>query len=117
MLTSTIRSSVVPEATEMHNSAEVRAWIEGVVTQTWQDAKCGDGRCEAPFEFPEYGRFGCKADCNILTATAQITPIQIDIYYNFSHPKGSVSPIDLIPSGTCAAGGWRGSAPRRLPRI
>ena len=37
MLTSTIRSSVVPEATEMHNSAEVRAWIEGVVTQTWQD--------------------------------------------------------------------------------
>ena len=96
MLTSTIRSSVVPEATEMHNSAEVRAWIEGVVTQTWQDAKCGDGRCEAPFEFPEYGRFGCKADCNILTATAQITPIQIDIYYNFSHPKGSVSPIDLM---------------------
>ena len=66
------------------------------MTQTWQDAKCGDGRCEAPFEFPEYGRFGCKADCNILTATAQITPIQIDIYYNFSHPKGSVSPIDLM---------------------
>ena len=67
-----------------------------MVTTSWTDARCGDGRCEAPFEFPEYGRFGCKADCNLLTATAQITKIQIDIYYNFSHPKGSVSPIDLM---------------------
>ena len=67
-----------------------------MVTTTWQDAQCGDGRCEAPFEYPEYGRFGCKADCNLLKSAAQITPIQIDIYFNFSHPKGSVSPIDLM---------------------
>jgi hypothetical protein len=62
-----------------------------VVTTTWVDARCGDGRCEEPFEFPEYGRFGCKADCDLLTTKAKITKIQIDIYYNFSHPKVGIS--------------------------
>jgi len=96
MLTSTLKSALIPADTELSSSADVRSWIEGVVTTTWQDARCGDGRCEAPFEFPEYGRFGCKADCDLLTLTAKITRVQIDIYYNFSHPKGSVSPIDLM---------------------
>ena len=87
-LTSTLKANLIPEETTMKGSAEVREWIADVVTTTWQDAQCGDGRCEAPFEYPEYGRFGCKADCNLLKSAAQITPIQIDIYYNFSHPKG-----------------------------
>ena len=71
----------------MKGSAEVRSWIADVVTTTWQDARCGDGRCEAPFEYPEYGRFGCKADCNLLKSAAQITPIQIDAYFNLP-PQG-----------------------------
>jgi len=96
MLTSTLKSALIPEDSEMGSSQDVRDWIEDVVTTTWTDARCGDGRCEAPFEFPEYGRFGCKADCDLLTLKAKITKIQIDIYYNFSHPKGSVSPIDLM---------------------
>ena len=96
MLTSTLKNNLIPSATTMQGSSDVRAWIESVVTTTWQDARCGDGRCEAPFEYPEYGRFGCKADCNLLQETSYITPIQVDIYYNFSHPKGSVSPIDLM---------------------
>ena len=95
-LTSTLKANLIPEETTLKGSAEVREWIADVVTTTWQDAQCGDGRCEAPFEYPEYGRFGCKADCNLLKSAAQITPIQIDIYFNFSHPKGSVSPIDLM---------------------
>ena len=95
-LTSTLKANLIPEETTMKGSAEVRSWIADVVTTTWQDARCGDGRCEAPFEYPEYGRFGCKADCNLLKSAAQITPIQIDVYFNFSHPKGSVSPIDLM---------------------
>ena len=32
----------------------------------------------------------------MLKTESQITPIQIDVYFNFSHPKGSVSPIDLM---------------------
>jgi hypothetical protein len=99
MLTSTLKSALIPEDSELSSSADVRDWIAGVVETTWTDARCGDGRCEAPFEFPEYGRFGCKADCNLLTTTAQITKIQIDIYYNFSHPKVGlrISSIQLGP--------------------
>jgi len=95
-LTSTLKANLIPEDAELKGSADVRDWIADVVTTTWQDARCGDGRCEAPFEYPEYGRFGCKADCDLLQQAARITPIQIDIYYNFSHPRGSVSPIDLM---------------------
>ena len=65
-LTSTLKANLIPDETTMKGSAEVRSWIADVVTTTWQDARCGDGRCEAPFEYPEYGRFGCKADCNLL---------------------------------------------------
>ena len=95
-LTSTLKNNLIPGDTTMKGASDVRDWIASVVTTTWQDARCGDGRCEAPFEYPEYGRFGCKADCNLLKSAAQITPIQIDVYFNFSHPKGSVSPIDLM---------------------
>lgn len=95
-LTSTLTAAFIPAATTMGGKNEVLNWIDSVVTTSWVEPQCGDGRCEAPFEFPEYGRFGCKADCNIISANMNITKIQIDLYYNFSHPKGSISPIDLM---------------------
>ncbi|CAL6333252.1 unnamed protein product [Bathycoccus prasinos] len=27
------------------------------------ESRCRDGVCQAPYEFPSFGRFGCKADC------------------------------------------------------
>lgn len=33
------------------------------VTPVFTDPVCGDGRCEAPYEFPAWGPFGCRADC------------------------------------------------------
>ena len=95
-LTSTLTAAFIPAATTMGGKNEVLNWIDSVVTTSWVEPQCGDGRCEAPFEFPEYGRFGCKADCNIISANMNITKIQIDLYYNFSHPKGSISPMDLM---------------------
>ena len=95
-LTSTLTAAFIPAATTMGGKNEVLNWIDSVVSTSWVEPQCGDGRCEAPFEFPEYGRFGCKADCNIISANMNITKIQIDLYYNFSHPKGSISPIDLM---------------------
>lgn len=95
-LTSTLTAAMIPGAKTMGGKNDVLNWIDGVVTNSWVEPQCGDGRCEAPFEFPEYGRFGCKADCNIINSQMNITKIQIDLYYNFSHPKGSVSPIDLM---------------------
>ena len=95
-LTSTLTAAIIPGAKTMGSKNDVLNWIDSVVTTSWVEPQCGDGRCEAPFEFPEYGRFGCKADCNEINSQMNITKIQIDLYYNFSHPKGSVSPIDLM---------------------
>ena len=50
-LTSTLKNNLIPEDTTMKGSAEVRDWIASVVTTTWQDARCGDGRCEGKY-FP-----------------------------------------------------------------
>lgn len=36
-------------------------WLSGFVQSSWVDPVCGDGKCELPFEYPSYGRFGCKA--------------------------------------------------------
>jgi hypothetical protein len=37
---------------------------------------CGDGECNEPFEFPAYGRFGCRPDCgsakNLATVLIQV---------------------------------------------
>jgi hypothetical protein len=56
----------------------------------WRDPVCGDGLCETPFEFASYGRFGCRADCGALINLQQLTSLDIDLYYDFSHQLGSL---------------------------
>ncbi len=34
-----------------------------LVAPIWTDPICGDGKCEMPWEFPAWGRFGCVSDC------------------------------------------------------
>lgn len=53
-------------------------------------AVCGDGVCEDPFEFAAYSRFGCRADCGRLQDIQNLTAIQIDLQFDFSHPAGSI---------------------------
>jgi hypothetical protein len=62
----------------------------------WQDPVCGDGLCESPFEFASYGRFGCRADCGKLSEVQNLTTVQIDVYYDFTHPVGSIPASDLM---------------------
>eukprot|EP00959_Pyramimonas_sp_CCMP1952_P452868 9467298-Pyramimonas_sp.AAC.3 len=76
--------------------------IEGIIDTFWVvsapvsrpasgwflDPVCGDDKCEDPFEFAFYGRFGCKADCGTLGDYDQVTPIQVDLYYDFHHAAG-----------------------------
>ena len=45
---------------------DVYAWLRGLLQAVWRDPVCGDGVCEAPFEYAQYGRFGCRADCGRL---------------------------------------------------
>jgi hypothetical protein len=53
---------------------------------------CGDGVCEHPWEFPAWGRFGCRADCGVNTNT---TPVVINVRADFmGHP--AISPRVLM---------------------
>ena len=56
----------------------------------WVDPKCGDGLCEAPFEFASYGHFGCRADCGRLPDIQNLTAVQVDLYWDFNHPLSSL---------------------------
>lgn len=56
----------------------------------WKDPVCGDGMCEAPFEFASFSRFGCKADCGRLSDIQNLTAAQVDIYWDFTHQAASL---------------------------
>ena len=47
--------------TTFSSNYEVLAYIgDKILTPTWVDPVCGEGNCEYPWEFPAWGRFGCK---------------------------------------------------------
>ncbi|GFH29146.1 predicted protein, partial [Haematococcus lacustris] len=41
-----------------------------VILPIWKDPVCGDGSCEYPWEFPAWGRFGCKAGVQLHILTS-----------------------------------------------
>uniref|UniRef100_A0A7S3R7G2 Uncharacterized protein n=1 Tax=Dunaliella tertiolecta TaxID=3047 RepID=A0A7S3R7G2_DUNTE len=56
-----------------------------VLLPIWQDPVCGDGTCQQPWEFPAWGRFGCRADCGVNLNT---TTISLSINADFTrHPS------------------------------
>ncbi|GLI64894.1 hypothetical protein VaNZ11_008286 [Volvox africanus] len=93
---STVQSVVLPGDNVMQNTDDVYGWLKNLLTEVWKDPVCGDGLCEAPFEFASYSRFGCRADCGKLNEVQNLTSIQIDIYYDFSHLVGSIPASDLM---------------------
>jgi hypothetical protein len=50
------------------------------VEPVWQSTVCGDGTCNNPFEFPSYGRFGCRPDCG---AASDLTNVLVQIKADF----------------------------------
>lgn len=77
---STIRDNVVStfEHDTVTAAAELLPWLRHIADEHWKDPACGDGKCQAPFEFPSYSRFGCRADCSQLEAVESETiPLQV----------------------------------------
>lgn len=93
---STIKDTLVPGSTTISSSNEVLSWLQSTLAEVWKDPVCGDGVCESPFEFPSYGRFGCRADCGRLVEVQNLTSVLIDLKYNFKHPVGSVPSTELM---------------------
>jgi hypothetical protein len=45
---------------------DVPAWLkDDVLSATFADPVCGDGRCTAPYEFAAFAEAGCLADCGL----------------------------------------------------
>lgn len=72
---STIVQAVRPG--ELRNGADVLEYLEEQVTLYWRPSTCGDGICEAPFEFASYGRFGCSVDCGFLQDAVDTPYLQV----------------------------------------
>uniref|UniRef100_A0A7S0NBN4 Polycystin cation channel PKD1/PKD2 domain-containing protein n=1 Tax=Chlamydomonas leiostraca TaxID=1034604 RepID=A0A7S0NBN4_9CHLO len=92
----TLSDVLVPSDTVMGSTDDVYQWLKDLLNNVWVDPKCGDGLCESPFEFASYSRFGCRADCGKLQDVQKLTTVQIDVYFDFSHPIGSIPASDLM---------------------
>lgn len=73
---STLSNGLLP-SNGITSTADVYAWLNGLLQQSWVDPVCGDGVCEAPFEFAAFGRFGCRADCGRLEDIQNLTVLQV----------------------------------------
>eukprot|EP00798_Chlamydomonas_sp_ICE-L_P009098 gene9098-16223_t len=63
-----------------------------VLAPIWKDPICGDNKCEWPWEFPAWGRFGCKADCG---SNDNTTKVVINVQADFTG-NPSISPNVLM---------------------
>jgi hypothetical protein len=76
-VSSVIRNNVVPQQGTVKTWGDVFDYLSAQADMYWRDPTCGNGVCEAPFEFPSYARFGCAADCSFLVDAADIHPTQV----------------------------------------
>jgi hypothetical protein len=100
-VTSNLVTQFVPGVSAFSALTDITDWLSGQVGAIWTDPVCGDGKCEQPFEFPTYGRFGCKADCGVFTDLfANVTGVQVDFFFDFTHPAGSTPATTLLQQAT-----------------
>ena len=86
----TLLGALAPPDGPLASADDVHDWLGRVVASIWRDPVCGDGLCETPFEFAAYGRFGCRADCGALIDLQALAALDVDLYYDFGHPPGSL---------------------------
>ena len=51
---STLAAGLLP-AGDVASIDDVYAWLRGLLEVVWRDPVCGDGVCESPFEYAQYG--------------------------------------------------------------
>ena len=57
----------------VNKAQDILDWVDTtLVDAIFQDAKCGNGICESPSEYPGFGRFKCAADCGKYKVTSRI---------------------------------------------
>jgi len=95
---SSVRRAVVPldgdgfPVTSMANPTQILDWLVETAFPVWVDEVCGDGTCNEPFEFPAYGRFGCRADCGSNTnLTTMLLQVRADFRDDLYSPRALMS--------------------------
>ncbi len=104
-------AGLLPDPAAVGTTDDVYAWLQQLLQNVWKDPVCGDGVCEVPFEYASYGRFGCRADCGRLQDIQNLTAVQIDLYYDFNHPSGSIPATELMNQASwnlCPQAGFGG---------
>lgn len=104
----TVRMNIVDsfQYSRFNSPTEILNWLELLADEHWVDPPCGDGKCDQPFEFPSYSRFGCRADCSALSLVSlDVHPLQVDLYFDFLHSTdGSV--VSLAPTALLDLASW-----------
>ena len=93
-VSSTVRGLLKPGIKSTQNMNYVYEWLsENVVDPIWTEGTVSkDGVCSAPYEFPAFGRFGCKADCGSAT---NLISLVIHIQSRFGNSP-AVSALELM---------------------
>jgi len=92
-VSSTVRGLLKPKIKSTQDVNYIYEWLsESVVDPIWTEAPCGDGVCSAPYEFPAFGRFGCKADCGSAT---NLISLVIHVQSRFGNSP-AVSALELM---------------------
>uniref|UniRef100_A0A061REY9 Polycystin cation channel family n=3 Tax=Tetraselmis sp. GSL018 TaxID=582737 RepID=A0A061REY9_9CHLO len=79
--------NLLSKATFKDQNAVLGHLWNNILEPTWKDPVCGDQKCEYPWEFPAYGRFGCKADCGM---QQNLTRILVVVQHDFTgHPTAN----------------------------
>jgi hypothetical protein len=76
-VSSVLRHNLVPQQQAVQTWDDVYDYLAAQAAMYWRDPTCGNGICEAPFEFPSYARFGCAADCGFFAKAAHVHPTQV----------------------------------------
>ncbi|KAK3244589.1 hypothetical protein CYMTET_45805 [Cymbomonas tetramitiformis] len=75
---------------------QVYSWLTGLVVSIWTDPKCGDGQCDAPYEYKEFGTpskvYGCGSDCG----PALTTDVVITASSRYKSNSESSDQVDFI---------------------
>jgi hypothetical protein len=95
---SSVRRAVIPLNEDGHpvsmmaHPTQILDWLVDTAFPVWVDEVCGDGTCSEPFEFPAYGRFGCRADCGSNTNLAtMLLQVRADFRDDLYSPRALMS--------------------------
>lgn len=77
----------------------IGVFLRLAINSVWTDINCGNGFCDAPYEFPQFGHLGCQEDCGKET---NLVNLLVVIEGNF----GNSALGEMASEGLRASASW-----------